>query len=299
MIIEEIATTSILTRTGGFLATVCSHSLQPYGGCGLGRSLCGVGCYAKHQNFLTRGRAWGSYLDVKTGAGRLYRSQYEREAAWARRKHGNFGVFMSSSTEPFPPQEKRYGVSASVLSAMREAPPDRLILQTHGTGVLDVLGILGDLANLCELRVHMSIESDLDRLPGLPGPFASVQARIEAIGRIRAAGIFSVVTVAPLLPIGDPHGFFRRLAEVADAVVLDHFIGGDGSANGSRTLRTGLPEAMRNVDPASVQVEYRDAMADIARRYFPGHVGVGPDGFAGRYLEHPSNAFPEPGQALS
>lgn len=298
MIIEEIATTSILTRTGGFLATVCSHSLQPYGGCGIGRSLCGVGCYAKHQTFRTRGRPWGGYLDVKTGAARLYRSQYDREASWARRKSGMFGVFLSSSTEPFPPQEKRYGVTASVLTAMCEAPPDRLIVQTHGTGILDVIETLRELANRCELRVHMSIESDLDRLPGLPGPFASVKARIEAIGTIRAAGIFSVVTVSPLLPIRDPHGYFRRLAEVADAIVLDHFIGGDGSATGSRTLRTALPEAMRSVDPESVRIEYRSAMAEIASRYFPGRVGIGPDGFAGRYSGVRSQATLEPGQAL-
>ncbi|MBI1325542.1 hypothetical protein GC170_20455 [bacterium] len=229
----------------------------------------------------------------------MYRSQYDREAAWARRRTGNFGVFLSSSTEPFPPQEKRYGVTASVLTAMIEAPPDRLILQTHGTGVLDVLATLRELNDRCELRVHMSIESDMDRLPGLPGPFASVKARIEAIGTIRAAGIFSVVTVSPLLPVRDPHGFFRRLAEVADAVVLDHFIGGDGSANGSRTHRTALPEAMRSVAPESVRIEYRNAMAEIASEFFPGRVGIGPDGFAGRYSIDRSLTNPETGQAVT
>ena len=32
---------SVLTRTSGYLKTVCSHSLQPYRGCSFGRSLCG------------------------------------------------------------------------------------------------------------------------------------------------------------------------------------------------------------------------------------------------------------------
>ena len=285
MIVEEIAPKSILTRTGGFLATVCSHSLQPYAGCGLGRSLCGVGCYAQHQIYRTRGRLWGGYLDVKTGADAVYRSQYARESAWARRQQGRFGVFVSSSTEPFPPQESTYGVTASVLRAMIEAPPDRLIVQTHSPLVLEVLAMLQALNGLCEVRVHMSIESDRDRLPGLPGPFASVKRRMEAIGRLREAGIFSVVTVSPLLPICDPHRFFRELAAVADAVVLDHYVGGDGSKDGSRTRRTALPMAMRAVDPASDRVEYRDAMAEIAASYFPGRVGIGPDGFAGRYVD--------------
>lgn len=284
MIVEEIVPKSILTRTGGFLATVCSHSLQTYAGCSLGRSLCGVGCYAQHQMYRTRGRPWGGYLDAKTGADQVYRAQFARESAWARRKQGRFGVFMSSSTEPFPPQESKYGVTASVLAAMIEAPPDRLIVQTHSPLVIEVLETLQALNGLCEVRVHMSIESDRDRLPGLPGPFASVKRRMNAIGRVREAGIFSVVTVSPLLPIRDPHGFFGDLAEVADAVVLDHYVGGDGSKDGSRTRRTALPKAMREVEPASDRVEYRDAMAEIAASHFPCRVGIGPDGFAGRYI---------------
>jgi hypothetical protein len=67
-------------------------------------------------------------------------------------------------------------------------------------------------------------------------------------------------------------------------VVLDHFIGGDGSPDGGRTLRTLLPAAMQRLDPDSTQLAYRDRMADIARRHLPGRVGVNVDGFAGRYL---------------
>ena len=93
-----------------------------------------------------------------------------------------------------------------------------------------------------------------------------------------------MVTVSPLLPIEDPDTFFRRLSEVADAVVLDHFIQGDGSPTGARTLRTRLPIAMAAVEPASVTLEYRDRMVEIARRYLPGRVGVNVDGFAGRML---------------
>ncbi len=90
-----------------------------------------------------------------------------------------------------------------------------------------------------------------------------------------------VITVAPLLPIDDPEAFFARVAGSADAVVLDHFIGGDGSPTGARTLRTALPAAMAEVDPASVTLDYRDRMAAVARRYLPGRVGIGSEGFAG------------------
>src|SRR5262249_4312163 len=96
-------------------------------------------------------------------------------------------------------------------------------------------------------------------------------------------GLRVVVTVAPLLPISDPDSFFSRIAGVADAVVIDHYIGGDGSSAGARTLRTDLPAAMAAVDPSSVALEYRDRMGEIAEKSPPGRVGYCRDGFAGRW----------------
>jgi hypothetical protein len=93
-----------------------------------------------------------------------------------------------------------------------------------------------------------------------------------------------VVTVAPLLPIADPSAFFARLADAADAVVIDHFVGGDGTSDGSRTAHTELPAAMARVDPASVELAYRERVVAVAREHLPGRVGVGADGFAGRWL---------------
>jgi hypothetical protein len=42
---------------------------------------------------------------------------------------------------------------------------------------------------------------------------------------------------------------------------------------------------MAAVDPESVTLDYRDRMVAVARRFLPGRVGVGSDGFAGRFLE--------------
>jgi hypothetical protein len=182
------------------------------------------------------------------------------------------------------PQERRYRVTQSVLEAMRESPPDMLILQTHSHRVADYTDLLRALFARCDLRVHVSIETDRDSLPGLPPHASPIDKRFDACAALKAAGLFTVVTVSPLLPIADPQRFFARIAETADAVVIDHFIQGDGSSDGGRTLRTPLPEAMRAVDPESVTLAYRDRMVEIARRFLPGRVGVNIDGFAGRYL---------------
>ena len=93
-----------------------------------------------------------------------------------------------------------------------------------------------------------------------------------------------MITVSPLLPIRDPGRFFRRIGEAADRVVIDHFVEGDGTPDGSRTLKTALPRAMMQVDKESVGLAYRDRMVKVARDILPGRVGIGIDGFAGRYL---------------
>lgn len=281
--ITHVEVQSILTRTGGYLRSVASHSLQPYRGCTFGNSLCGVGCYVQHNAWVTRGRPWGSFLEARTNAAEVYRASYRRESEWARRKHGVFAIFCSSATDPFLPQERQFGITAALLEAMRDLPPDTLILQTHTHLVADHAPAIAALASRCNLRVHISIESDRDRLPGLPPSASPVERRLAACAELRQAGVFTVVTVAPLLPIADPQRFFDRIAEVADAVVIDHFIGGDGSQNGARTLRTPLPAAIAAIDSEAATLDYRDRMVEIARRSMPGRVGVSESGFAGVY----------------
>ncbi|GIW72135.1 MAG: hypothetical protein KatS3mg102_1677 [Planctomycetota bacterium] len=284
--VSEVRVRSILTRAGGYLRAVCSHSLQPYRGCTFGRALCGAGCYVQHNRWLTRGAPWGGFLEARLNAAAAYRAAYTRERRWARRARGSFSVFMSSSTDPFVPQEDRFGLTRQVLEAMLELPPDLLILQTHTHRVLRYLDLYPRLLERTALRVHISIESDRDRLPGLPPPASPVARRLEAARTLKQAGVPVVVTVAPLLPIERPRAFFQRIAECADAVVIDHFIGGDGSPGGSgaRTLATALPAAIARVAPAALELRYRDRMVALARELLPGRVGVGCEGFAGRYL---------------
>lgn len=282
--ITETKVKSILTRTTGYLTTVSSHSLQPYRGCSFGSSLCGVGCYVQHNYFVTRKARWGSFLDVRVNAAEIYAKQYSTELAWARREKGEFSIFMSSSTDPFVPQEHRYKISKRIFLTMVENPPDELIIQTHSHLVTTYSEIYKELATGCYLRFHISIESDRDQLPGLPPPASSVDHRFGAAEQLRKAGFRVIVTVSPLLPIAKPVDFFKRIASVADAVVIDHFIEGDGSQNGSRTNNTALPAAMARVDPVSVTLDYREKMIDLAHQVMPGRVGVGVSGFAGNFI---------------
>jgi DNA repair photolyase len=284
MHLTQVEIRNILTRTSGFLATVSSHSLQPYCGCALGQSLCGVGCYVQHNQHLLKGRTWGDFVEIRTNAASAYRQQYNRERNWARNRRGGFNIFCSSSTEPFQPVERNARITRSLLEAMLDHPPDALILQSHSHHVADYIDLYPQLAGKTDLRFHISIESDRDDLPGLPRSASPVANRMAAARTLKAAGLRVVVTIAPLLPIDRPHEFFAALLEVADAVVIDHFIQGDGSSDGARTCRTGLPAAMAAINPASIGLDYRDRIVQIAKDYFPGAVGINIDGFAGRFI---------------
>ncbi len=274
---------NILTRTSGYLKTVTSHSLQPYRGCTFGNALCGVGCYVRQNGHITQGRPWGSFLEVRENAAASYLEHVERERRWARGSRGKFSIFLSSATDPFVPQESHYGLTRSLLEAMHDQPPDELVLQTHTHRVTEAFDLIASLATRTELRLHLSIETDLEHFPGLPAHASRVEQRFAAALAAKQLGVRTVITVSPLLPIKDPEAFFARIAECAHAVVIDHFIEGDGTLDGRRTLQTGLPAAIQAVEPEALKLSYRDQMVSVAERYLPGRVGVNIAGFAGRF----------------
>ena len=177
-----------------------------------------------------------------------------------------------------------FGITEGVLKAMLVSPPDVLIVQTHTHLVERYRELMIRLNRRCSLRVHISVESDRDKIDGLPPPASSVETRLTAAQGLKDDGIRTVITVAPLLPVADPLLFFQRIDECADAAVIDHFIGGDGSKRGARTLKTNLPDVIGSIDKKALSLTYRDQMVAVARSVMPGRVGVGIDGFAGRLL---------------
>lgn len=232
MQVREVTAKTILTPTGGFLSAY-SHTLNPYRGCTYGSSLCGAACYAPEVRFAGARDAWGTYLDVKVNAPAVYCADHDR---W-RRKGAQLVVFMSSITDPYVPQERRYRITRGILRAMIERPPDALVLQTHTPHPLWDADTLVALHGRTRLSVQISVETDRDDIPGFRRHAYPVAARVGALGALQDLGITTVAVVSPLLPVADPERFARRLGEVAGFVILDHYLIGDGSPNGARTRR--------------------------------------------------------------
>jgi len=279
---REITVKSILTPTGGFLSAY-SHTLNPYRGCAYGASFCGAACYAPEVRFGELPGRWGRYLEVKVNAPAVYPRDYDR----ARGRGQPLVVFMSSVTDPYVPQERRYRITSRVLEAMLERPPDALVLQTHTPNPLWDLETLVHLGTKTRLVIQISVETDRETIPGFPRHAYSVEARLAALGTLRAQGLHTVGVVSPLMPLADPEGFAARLGAVADGVILDHYLVGDGSPEGARTRRrkAHLDDTVPNLLTAAGFEEWTrlDTFHAIVARFRSvlgaERIGVSADGF--------------------
>jgi DNA repair photolyase len=194
---------------------------------------------------------------------------------------------MSSVTDPYVPQEAGLGITRSLLEAMVDLAPDLLVLQTHTPGPLRDQALLERLARKARLLVQITVETDLERIPGLPPHATPLGARLAALATLRAAGIATVAVASPLLPLGDERSFATRLGASADGVILDHWLLGDGSRDGARTRRKRshapptLPEALEAAGQGEWNTleSFRRVIAVFEEILGRARVGVSQEGF--------------------
>jgi DNA repair photolyase len=296
MLIQTIPARSVLNATGGFLGEGFTHTINLYRGCALGNSLCGLYCYAQWNPYHTEGRAWGQFLDVKSGVVEAYRSQYDRLKRPAKGAPKPLRIFMSSVTEPYPPQERTARRTRSLLEEMRVRPPDLLVIQTHTPLVADDLPVLLALHQRCRLQINITVETDKTDMPeGFPRHAYSPDSRIQALRALREAGLHTIGTVSPLLPLDDPWLFARDLEKACDRVILDHYLLGDGSPDGQRTEWTDLPRLLATSGYAEwTGLEKFEEIVEIFRQIFTDkRLGISRAGFNAAHVpivENPAGA---------
>lgn len=261
-----------------------THTLNPFVGCPIGSLQCGRACYARHlQSWARKGHRpddWGTVAYLKQNAPELYLKE-------VRTRSGKkaVGIFMSSVTEPLPPQSKARAVTYRLLQAMVEAPPNRgLIIQTHTSYAAspEIVEVLQELSRKTSVLVSISVETNRERIFGLKTSCCSIKKRLQAFETLSSRGIATQASVSPLMPC-DPEVFARLLRETGVwRVILDHWQVGDGS-NGSRTESVGVPELLTShgYDPKWCSAAILDELQPIfAAEKFPGGVGRKPDYFA-------------------
>ena len=180
---------------------------------------------------------WGEWVIAKTNLPDLL----EKELSGLERsgRLDAVTVFMSSATDPYQGIERQLELSRRSLERFCHHQIRRLLVQTRSPMVerdLELLRALGE-----SLIVSISLETDDESVRRAITPTsASVERRLQTCARLRDAGIFVQVAIAPMMP-NHPARFAEMVAKVSDRVVLDTYFDGDG-AGGRRSRALGLGE---------------------------------------------------------
>jgi DNA repair photolyase len=272
----EKEATRALTPTDGFLRGF-AYSLNPYTGCAFGD---GGGCPFCYVRALpvahARGGRWGAWVIAKTNLPQLL----ERELAALERsgKLRDATIFMSSATDPYQGIERRARLTRRAIEAFVRHPPRRLVLQTRSPLIerdLDVIGRLGS-----RVIASITLETDDDSVRRAITPTSpAVARRLTTMRRLRAAGIFTQIAIAPMLP-NDPQRFADLAAEVADRAIVDTYFDGDG-ASGRRSRALGIGELYEHLGYADWfnPGAERELLAAMRARFGDDRVLFSRDGF--------------------
>ena len=236
------AATRALTPTGGFLRGF-AFSLNPYVGCAFGDNGGCPFCYVRALPIAKRDDGpWGRWVIAKTNIAELL----ERELATLARtgRLAATTIFCASATDPYQGLERRLELTRQALAILVRFAPQRLLLQTRSPI------IERDLDLLCKLGRHVivsvTVETDDDNVRRALTPTSpSVARRLRTASRLRAAGVFTQIAVAPMMP-NHPERFAALVDEAADRVVVDTYFAGDGS-NGRRSRALGIGELYRKL----------------------------------------------------
>lgn len=218
-------------------------------------------------------KRWGQFTTIKSNAPELLRSALRPLQI----------IYCSPLVDPYQPAEARAAAMPAILEALLDAPPRTLVIQTRGPLILRDLGLLQRLSARTCLRVSFSVTTNREDVRRLYEPHcAPIMERFSTIEALRAAGIETWATLAPILPC-DPEGLVSlALAHTDQMIIADPLHCRATKSHGATTHAPALQVSARHGfeqwhDPAfqdSVVNRMTVIAASAGRR-----LGTGPDGF--------------------
>jgi DNA repair photolyase len=185
------------------------RSINPYRGCEHG---C-IYCYARPAHAymgLSPGLDFESKIFFKPGAGKLL----ERELSAAT--YSPATIHIGGNTDPYQPQERTLRVTREILETMSRFRHPMSVITKSALIARDI-DLLGPMGEAGLVRAAVSITT-LDRgLARTMEPRAATpERRLDAVRRLTAAGVPTMVMFAPVIPGLNDHeleGVLQRAAE--------------------------------------------------------------------------------------
>ena len=234
--------TRALTPTGGFLRGF-AFTLNPYIGCAFGAA---GGCPFCYVRALPVAHAvagpWGDWVIAKTNLPELLEKELRKLASAGKLRDAT--IFMSSATDPYQGIERTTQLTRRALELIVRFRPRRILLQTRSQLIERDRELLRELGP--SVIASITIETDDETVRRAVTPTsAAIARRFTTVQRLRAAGIFTQIAIAPMMP-NHAERFAAMVAAATDRVIVDTYFAGDG-AQGRRSRALGIGELYRKL----------------------------------------------------
>ncbi len=208
----EAPASSILSKTTGFIAEAgFTHSLTPARNCTFGCTYCYVPTMRIYGGLKPEDwRHWGQFTTFKSNAPELLRRQLR----------GDQVIYCSPLVDPYQPAEETVQLMPRILDELLLRSPKVFVIQTRGPLIVRDLARLVELSQRTTLRVSFSITTNREAVRKLYEPHcATIHCRMKAIRELRAAGIRTFATLAPILPC-DPEELAGMALDATDQDII-------------------------------------------------------------------------------
>jgi len=208
MNVREIYVKTILSKSK---LPESTYSINPYVGCPHG---C-IYCYARFMGrYTSHKEKWGEYLDIKINGASILKKDLQR----IRLKDKDV-VLLSSVTDPYPPIERKYRLTRSILEVLLEHQIPISIL-TKSVLVLRDIDLLSRFNN-CEVGLTIiTLNEQVSKVfePRAPSPYK----RLEALKVLHEHNIKTYGFIGPILPcFTNLEEIFTNLRGIADTVMAE------------------------------------------------------------------------------
>ena len=251
---------SILNRSSGFMDSY-DYTLNPYSGCFFGCTYCYAAFFARSKEKMDN---WGHWVEVKENAIELLRKKRSKTLEGKT-------IYMSSVTDPYQPIEKKLELTRGILEILLIHQP-RLVIQTRSPLIVRDIDLLKKFENL---QVNMTVTTDSEEIRKVFEPQCPKNSvRLSAIRKVVQAGIQSVITMTPLLPINNLDNFIRQLKETG----VQKFIVQPFHADRGKFVAGTREEALKLIDKYDWTPQKYKVIEEKLKSSFP-NLGVGKEGF--------------------
>ncbi len=168
-------------------------TVNPYRGCEFGCHY----CYARytHEYMEIDGSEFESKIYVKKDAGALAERDLSTEKIWGEH------IAIGTATDPYQPAEKEFGTTRAILEKMAQREGLSLSITTKSNLVVRDIDLLQRISERSSITIHMTVTTVRTRLARMLEPRAPrPDLRLEAIRKLRDAGIGVGVNAMPVLP---------------------------------------------------------------------------------------------------